>query len=156
MSRQPLPGKWVPAQPEITGKPIKPRHSRRGTPARQPSPLPPASSSVSVSSNGEIVFGPSGGPTMEIPESPAQAAYRAYLASPRWRSIRWARLRLDGGRCRLCGSPERLEIHHRSYENKGRRGPLGWLAELRDCITLCRTHHSQYHILYRTAKAGKG
>lgn len=73
--------------------------------------------------------------------SPAQVEYRHYLNSPRWRILRWLRLRLDGHRCRMCGSSERLEVHHRSYDWRG----AFWLWELLDLTTLCRRHHEQYH-----------
>jgi hypothetical protein len=76
----------------------------------------------------------------------AAVEYRErYLRSPRWRIIRWMRKRIDGRRCRMCFSPRRLEVHHKSYKHKGDPGPLGMLAELRDCVTLCHDCHMREH-----------
>ena len=71
--------------------------------------------------------------------------YALYLQSPRWRLLRSLRRRLDGGRCRVCFTRYRLETHHRSYRNRGAPGPLGFLAELRDLITLCADCHEAAH-----------
>ena len=73
--------------------------------------------------------------------SAGQIAYAEYLQSPRWRLLRAIRRRLDGNRCRVCFASERLEVHHRSYRNRGR----GFIGELRDTITLCRRCHSTHH-----------
>ncbi len=75
----------------------------------------------------------------------AQARYNAYLDTPRWKALRWLRRRLDGGRCRVCCGGRQLQTHHRSYRHRGERGPLGFLAELRDCITLCDACHGRSH-----------
>lgn len=68
-------------------------------------------------------------------------AYVTYLASPRWRLLRWLRRKVDGGRCVLCNSSVQLQTHHRSYKHKG--GNL--IGELRDIVTLCKAHHAAYH-----------
>jgi hypothetical protein len=71
--------------------------------------------------------------------------YVGYRRSARWRLLRSLRRRLDGGRCRICGDARRLQTHHRSYSNRGAPGLLGFLAELRDCITLCDACHGRAH-----------
>jgi len=58
--------------------------------------------------------------------SPAQAEYRHYLKSWRWRLLRRIRLWIDGHRCRMCGASEALQVHHRSYQHRGR----SWWREL--------------------------
>lgn len=44
--------------------------------------------------------------------------YTTYITSKSWLEKRIARLELDGHKCRLCDSIEKLEVHHRpsSYE----------------------------------------
>ena len=71
--------------------------------------------------------------------------YALYLQSPRWRLLRSIRRRLDGGRCRVCGGRRHLETHHRSYRHRGAPGLLGFVAELRDTITLCAECHAAAH-----------
>lgn len=75
------------------------------------------------------------------PLSPAQEEYRRYLQSWRWRILRRLRIKLDGGRCRMCGTTERLHVHHRDYLHRGR----SWFGELFDCTTVCADCHSDYH-----------
>src|SRR5687768_4842718 len=50
-----------------------------------------------------------------------------------WEDVRQAALRRDAG-CRACGSMERLEVHHRTYERWGHE-------ILDDVTTLCRDCH---------------
>lgn len=73
--------------------------------------------------------------------TPAQAEYRRYLHSYRWRLLRTLRLWMDGGRCRMCGRCNGLECHHRDYTYRGRN----WWRELMDLTTVCRNCHSDYH-----------
>jgi 5-methylcytosine-specific restriction endonuclease McrA len=72
----------------------------------------------------------------------ARMAYRQYLNSPRWRALRSLRKRLDGGRCRICGTRKHLEVHHITYAN---RGGSFW-RELLDLTTLCSAHHRMAHV----------
>ncbi len=71
----------------------------------------------------------------------AQIHYQKYLKSWRWRILRGIRKWVDGGRCRMCGSTKRLEVHHRSYLHRGN----SWLGELMDLTTCCKNCHSDYH-----------
>ena len=71
-----------------------------------------------------------------------ELAYRQYLKSPRWRQKREARKNQDGYRCVRCGSSERLEVHHISYQR------LGW-EPLSDLRTLCRQCHQEISDLER-------
>ena len=71
----------------------------------------------------------------------AKEQYRLYLKSKRWRAIRRTRLRMDGWKCVNCGAKKRLQIHHNSYRNLGRR----FMSEVRDCVTLCNSCHKERH-----------
>jgi hypothetical protein len=64
--------------------------------------------------------------------------YQEYLESDWWKERRLRTLKLDRYRCRLCGSAENLNVHHRSYENLGAEPDC-------DVITLCRDCHAKFH-----------
>jgi hypothetical protein len=66
--------------------------------------------------------------------------YLAYIRdSPVWRAKRRERLEWAGYRCQVCNSPNRLDVHHRTYERFGG-------AELpADLTVLCRACHDLYH-----------
>lgn len=68
--------------------------------------------------------------------------YRLYLRSLRWFAIRAMRKAIDNHRCARCGSRKRLQVHHKSYRNKGKGTGV---AELMDCVTLCRRCHRRAH-----------
>ena len=44
-----------------------------------------------------------------------QREYRVYLASEHWKALRDFTIERDGGKCVLCGSTERLQVHHRKW-----------------------------------------
>lgn len=75
----------------------------------------------------------------------AQKEYRAYLSTVRWRTIRTIRRAMDGQKCCMCGGKKRLEVHHKSYRNRGIGGMSGMMAEIADCITLCHNCHKKEH-----------
>lgn len=67
----------------------------------------------------------------------SQVDYESYLLSPEWRERRAERIRFAGGKCEVCCSPERLEVHHRTYERLG--------AELMtDLLVLCADCHGRF------------
>lgn len=65
-------------------------------------------------------------------------AYSAYLHSDAWRLKRLVVIDLAGGRCQVCNSPKRLDVHHRTYERIGEEAPG-------DLTVLCRKCHSLFH-----------
>ncbi len=66
------------------------------------------------------------------------AGYADYLQSPHWRELRRMVLERDEHRCRRCGSPKHLQVHHRFYTRLGTE-PLGAL------VTLCGRCHRRIH-----------
>lgn len=65
--------------------------------------------------------------------------YLAYLASPHWRSVRARALSTKRKRrCVSCGSTERLDVHHLTYERRGRELDA-------DLAVLCRDCHDIVH-----------
>jgi hypothetical protein len=64
--------------------------------------------------------------------------YQEYLKSEHWQEMRRTVLRDAGGRCQVCNSSERCEVHHRTYERVGEEYPS-------DLIVLCRACHEKFH-----------
>lgn len=75
--------------------------------------------------------------------------YREYLRTSHWRATRSGALIRAGNRCQLCGSVDRLEVHHRDYSRLGAERDS-------DLIVLCRPHHHVHHLLepLRTGDVG--
>lgn len=64
--------------------------------------------------------------------------YSEYLKTAHWQDVRQAALGRAVGRCQLCGARDRLNVHHNTYERRGRE-----LAS--DVIVLCRSCHAKHH-----------
>lgn len=64
--------------------------------------------------------------------------YAEYLASPHWQHMRAVAHEHYGGSCCLCGSTEGVDVHHRTYERKGKE-------RLADVTLLCRDCHRKHH-----------
>jgi ribosomal protein S27AE len=68
-----------------------------------------------------------------------QRAYREFLKSDFWISIREKAVLRDGGKCVRCGSCGHLQAHHKRY-------PQDWYQTmLEDLETLCRKCHGEEH-----------
>lgn len=65
-------------------------------------------------------------------------AYNRYIKSPEWQDRRLAKLKQTGHKCQACGSDERLEVHHLSYDR------LGW-ERLEELQVICHWCHSREH-----------
>ncbi len=66
--------------------------------------------------------------------------YDKYLQTSHWQRTRFAELQIKGHCCERCGSGDRLDVHHRTYEH------LAW-EELYpgDLEVLCRPCHAKEH-----------
>jgi hypothetical protein len=64
--------------------------------------------------------------------------YADYLRTDHWQFIRKAALRRAQYRCQVCYADGLLDVHHRTYENRGRESYA-------DVTVLCRTCHSLFH-----------
>lgn len=62
--------------------------------------------------------------------------YLTYLRSATWRSKRIAALERAGQRCQVCNSPDKLQVHHRTYERLGNELPEDLTVLCDDCHTL--------------------
>lgn len=64
--------------------------------------------------------------------------YFLYLKSPEWAQKREAAIERAGSRCQVCNSPDRLNVHHRTYERIG--------CEIAgDLTALCEECHQLFH-----------
>ena len=66
------------------------------------------------------------------------AAYKAHLASAKWRALRAAVIERERGRCQGCGAMGASDVHHASYDHFGDE----FLFELQ---LLCRCCHDRWH-----------
>jgi 5-methylcytosine-specific restriction endonuclease McrA len=67
-----------------------------------------------------------------------KTGHRAYLRSAAWKARRREAISRAGGRCRDCGSTERLHVHHLTYKRHGQE-------ESRDLRVLCPRCHRRRH-----------
>jgi len=64
--------------------------------------------------------------------------YSEYLKTGHWKRLRAAK-RVEGhGQCELCGSTERLNVHHRTYARRG-------CEKMEDLILVCTACHRTHH-----------
>lgn len=78
---------------------------------------------------------------------PAKMPYPTFLKSRYWWEVRRAAISRDGGRCCECGGTKDLEVHHLTYENRGREK-----EHMEDVVTLCSYCHARMHGRYRSSK----
>jgi 5-methylcytosine-specific restriction endonuclease McrA len=64
--------------------------------------------------------------------------YRAYLQTSHWKEVRRSARKRAGGKCQLCSSRIRLEVHHNNYE-------CLWHETPQDVVVLCRRCHAKFH-----------
>jgi len=67
--------------------------------------------------------------------------YDLYLLTPQWKTIRRLKLEQAGHKCQVCASKNNLQIHHNTYDRRGRE-------RLDDLTVLC----NQCHELYETSE----
>ena len=65
--------------------------------------------------------------------------YKSYLKSSHWKQLREVALFRDKV-CKKCGSSIYLQVHHKSYKNRG-----DFWKEIDDLIVLCRNCHKAEH-----------
>jgi 5-methylcytosine-specific restriction endonuclease McrA len=71
--------------------------------------------------------------------------YKAYLRTPAWRSLADQAKERDRYRCRLCGSRDELEVHHRTYARIGHE-------DIDDLVTLCHRCHTIVTVAQKIGK----
>lgn len=71
------------------------------------------------------------------------------LGSQDWKRARAAAIERDGRRCRRCGRPGALEVHHRTPRQVD--GSAENVLGLEGLETLCRNCHIEHHRRPRTA-----
>lgn len=67
-------------------------------------------------------------------------SYKEYLQTNEWNDIKQKKLKQAGYRCQVCNKNDiELNVHHRTYENRGNE-------HFSDLIVLCKDCHSLYHL----------
>lgn len=66
--------------------------------------------------------------------------YSEYLTSSDWQAVRELALLRARHKCQICGSNQRLDVHHNTYDNLGNER-----EHLEDLVVLCAEHHQVYH-----------
>ena len=65
-------------------------------------------------------------------------SYKEYLKSSAWKYLKNLSIKAAEGRCQLCNSNKKLEVHHRTYERIGEE-------RIADLIVLCHNCHGRFH-----------
>lgn len=65
-------------------------------------------------------------------------SYTEYLKSDHWKKTRKKALKRAKNRCQLCNKKSKLQVHHRTYKNKGKE-------KNEDLIVLCNDCHAKFH-----------
>lgn len=64
--------------------------------------------------------------------------YQDYLQTPEWKEIREKVLKRAKYHCQICNTKKSLQIHHRTYDNRGNE-------DLSDLIAMCKNCHHIFH-----------
>jgi hypothetical protein len=65
-------------------------------------------------------------------------SYDAYLFSEHWAEVKAAAHERAGRKCQICGSTQRLNVHHNTYTRIGEELPT-------DVVVLCKKCHEKFH-----------
>lgn len=71
--------------------------------------------------------------------------YDIYLQTAHWAAVRLRALDAAGNRCQMCNTDKLLQVHHRTYANRGSEKPG-------DVTVLCRDCHEAFHKNGRLAR----
>jgi len=66
--------------------------------------------------------------------------YGYYLRTEHWKQVKLDALDRAGHKCQVCGSIERLQVHHNTYERRGQERPEDVIVLCHDCHTLFHQH----------------
>lgn len=66
--------------------------------------------------------------------------YKDYLQTPYWKATSELAKRKAKYKCQLCNNNDKLNVHHRNYDNKGKE-----INNLNDLIVLCEKCHQKFH-----------
>lgn len=66
-----------------------------------------------------------------------------FLHSAYWTWVRHHKLINFGNKCELCGSKNKMQIHHRRYDNHGLEHK--WEVMYKDLMITCEVCHSKIH-----------
>lgn len=64
--------------------------------------------------------------------------YKEYLQTDHWKQTRKSAMKRAGYKCQLCNSDLMIQVHHRTYANRGHERNS-------DLVVLCRRCHANFH-----------
>ena len=67
--------------------------------------------------------------------------YADFLNTTYWRGVSLFVKRRDGWKCSVCGSTDKIDVHHKTYESHGDE-----LNHMEDLVCLCRKCHEKEHV----------
>lgn len=81
----------------------------------------------------------------------SHGSYGAYLLDERWKRLRKQIILRDAGKCVICGSTEKLEVHHTQYQFIKRLNTFRkpWEYDRKYLITLCHCCHQRGSRMYK-------
>jgi hypothetical protein len=85
-------------------------------------------------------------PKVEPPQKTRKEEYHEYLKTDTWFEKKQRVLKRDSYRCRLCNSPNRLNVHHRCYPE------VFGEEQDDDLLTLCKNCHEKFHEVQHLSK----
>lgn len=74
-----------------------------------------------------------------------------YYRSEHWKKVRSQAFEYYGRKCAICGTTQRLQVHHLIYKRNG-RSVLGREDIQKDLVVLCKKHHPKGYYSLRTIK----
>lgn len=80
------------------------------------------------------------GPWADRGEALRKMPYQEYLRTPEWAEQRRRAIERAEGRCQGCNADSHLEVHHRTYDNRGEE-------EAGDLTVLCAACHTAVHLV---------
>lgn len=78
-------------------------------------------------------------PKKDATKSPKEN-YDIFLKSAYWKCVRRIKIEESGGKCQICGSRKKLNVHHNSYAHHYQEH-----KHLEDLVVLCRNCHEKFH-----------
>lgn len=77
---------------------------------------------------------------IKVFEYASKMFYYDFLKTPYWHAVRYKIIQKSNFKCSLCNSNHSLQVHHRSYENRGYE-----IDTQKDLICLCKNCHEKFH-----------
>lgn len=78
---------------------------------------------------------------MENEQPRPYTVYSEQLKDARWKAFRWFVFKVRGEKCEVCGSNDKLQVHHIKYNPNCK----AWEYSCKEVIVVCRDCHKKIH-----------